>query len=359
MNNASALAWTSQSIDGYETSHFFAPEGHKYQLMMHPRMPKPSATLQHSVLSLDLEKSSDPVKMKWQVMHPFHSRIASQLFPHSQQITTDMSEELVLMWTILQPTLDMPWRHTYAWHGQLDGLAMAIDDSDFQSVYWQFSKSFQGASISKALWSTSTAHWPVPKLQFVHSHCTTQSAQVLPIHNPLNNPLVACYMEPQNLQLQTGSQWWATQHSQYSPGHGCNTCRTTVALSASHTQKNTAHDWELQHPAELAKQCTPNTILGDGPSNLLAAILTFLGQNMGGSHFTADGPKPSSTGFIAWFHWWSVRKNSATPLKWCQRWVAAILQRFWDTAWDILAHRNIENGATWAWPAHTTALVLA
>jgi len=245
--------------------------------------------------------------MKWQVMHPFHKCIASQLFPHGHQTTTDMSEELVLMWTTLQPTLDMPWRHTYVWNGQLDGLIKAIDDSKLQSTYWQFSKFFQGA-ISKALWNAPTTHQPVPKLQFVWLHHTIQSAHVSPTSSPLNNPLVACHMEPQHLQPQTGYQRWATLQTQYSPGHNCDNCRNTAALPASHMQKNMAYDQVPQHPAEWAKQHTPDTVLGESPGGLLVVILTFLGQNMGGSHFTAENPKQSSTGFTSWFHWWLVRK---------------------------------------------------
>jgi len=195
VNHTSALVQIPLLTYGSKTSHTCTPKGHEYQIMTQPRMPKLSATLEHSVLSPDLEKSSNLITMKWQVMHPFHSCIASQLFPHGHQITTDMSEESVLMWTILQPTLDVPWRHMYAWNSQLDGLIKVIDDSDFQSTHQQFSKFFQGASISKALWNASTTHWPVPNLQFVHSYCTIKSAQVLPTSNTLNNPLVAHHME--------------------------------------------------------------------------------------------------------------------------------------------------------------------
>jgi len=149
-------------------------------------MPQPPATLHQSSLSPGFPETPDPTKMQQQLMHQFHSCIASQLFPHGHQfITAIMSEELVLMWTILQPTLDMPWQHMYAWNGQLDG----IDKSNFQSTYWQLSKFFKGASIAKALWNSSNDDWPFPKLQFVNLPHIVQSSQAILIHPPLTNLL--------------------------------------------------------------------------------------------------------------------------------------------------------------------------
>ncbi len=171
-------------------------------------MQQPSAILDHHFLSTGVQRISDSTTTNWQAMHKFHSRTASQLFPHSHQINTGMPEELVLMWTILQPTLDMPWRHTYAWNDQLDGLVQVMDNSDFQSTYRKFSKFFQGASISKAQWNAPSINFncPFPKSQFITSHCTIQPAQVIPIPKPLNNLPVSHHREPQHPQPQTGNQ---------------------------------------------------------------------------------------------------------------------------------------------------------
>jgi len=310
-------------------------------------------------LSTGIQRISDSTMTNWQAMRKFHSHTASQLFPHGHQLTTGMPEELVLMWTILQPTLDMmPWRHTYVWNDQLDGLVQAMDNSNFQSTYWQFSKFFQGASISKAQWNAPSINCPFPKSQFITSHRTIQPAQVIPIPKPLNNLPVGRHREPQHPQPQTGNQQWETPQTPPSPGHKQEICRTTAAHSTSHNLKNKAHDWELKHPAATEKQYTFNTVSGDSPSGLLAALLILLSQNMEGSNFTADEPQLSSTNSRYWHHRSSFRNKLATPPKWCQRWVTAILQCFWDTAWDTLTHWNVENSATWAWPAHTIDLVL-
>jgi len=40
----------------------------------------------------------------------------------------------------------------------------------------------------------------------------------------------------------------------------------------------------------------------------------------------------------------------AKTRKSCQRWSQAIIQRQWDTAWDLTTHRNIEDVGSWVWP---------
>jgi len=111
----------------------------------------------------------------------------------------------------------MPWCHTYAWNGQLDGLVQAIDDSNFQSTYQQFSKFFQGASISK-VWNSSNNHWPFPKVQYANPQCTVQSSQAMRINPFLTNLPDTSNMEPQNPQQLTGYQQRATPQTQHLPG---------------------------------------------------------------------------------------------------------------------------------------------
>jgi len=78
----------------------------------------------------------------------------------------------------------------------------------------------------------------------------------------------------------------------------------------------------------------------------------------GGPSFKQQRFSNPDAGSRRWHYWHPPRKKRAMPPKWCQRWAESILQRFWNTAWDILTHRNIEKGTQWAWPAPTIAIVL-
>ncbi len=243
-------------------------------------------------------------------MGPFHSCTNSQLFPHGHQsATATMPEESILMWTILQPTLDMPWQHMYAWNGQLDGLVQAIDDSKFQSVHWQFSNFFKGASISKALWNLANAHWLVLKRQDAQLPCTIHQSHASHIHPPLIKLLAASHMKSLNSQQQTGNQYKVKQHNQHSPGNNQDNCRMTAAHLISHNLQTT-------HP--VACDAAPE----DSFAGLLAAILQFLDQNMGDSCFKTSSPCGR---LRIWHHWYQLKK-AAMPPTWCQCWVAAILQ---------------------------------
>jgi len=169
--HSGVLTWPSQSIEckDYQT-------GQKTQL---------SATLHPSSLCAGLE-APDPIRTQWKSMHHVHSRNASRLFPNGHHHTVDAApEESVLMWTLLQPTLDTPWRHTYAWNEQLEGLVEAINDSDFQSTYQQFSKFFDGVTISKALWSSPTNHLKCSNLRHVDLTQKTQPPYANCIQVPL------------------------------------------------------------------------------------------------------------------------------------------------------------------------------
>ena len=98
------------------SSFSFSPECNDYQPGQHLKMTQLPTTLHPSTLCPAFTETPDSTRMQWQLMHQFHSCTASWVFPHGHQSTTAiMPEELVLMWTLLQPTLDTPWQHTYAW----------------------------------------------------------------------------------------------------------------------------------------------------------------------------------------------------------------------------------------------------
>jgi len=186
-------------------------------------------------------ETQEPAMMKWKSMRQVHSRKASRLFPHGHHFTTNiMPEESVLMWTLLQPTLDTPWRHTYAWNGQLDGLVEAIDDSDFHSTYQQFSMFFDGITISKAMWSPLTNHLPCLKLRHVNL-TPIQPPYVNCIHGSLTKLLESNTKKTPNQQLRTSNQQKAPQHTLQAPKTNCKTCQLKAAPLIFPNLHDTAH----------------------------------------------------------------------------------------------------------------------
>jgi len=156
-------------------------------------------------------------------------------------------------------------------------------------------------------------------------------------------------------QLQTSSQQKAIKHTQDTPQSNRDTGQPKVASPIFPNLHDTAEDGAHTQAVRLAKQYIFDATSGEQSGGLIAIILQFFGLNLGGSRFK-QGFRNQCTSSQLRHYWYSPRKKTATPPKWCQRWVEAILRRFWNTAWDILTHRNIEIGVTGAWPAHTIAL---
>jgi len=320
------------------------------------QMTQPTATLQSSSWQPGLTET-DPTRTQWKSMRQVHSHIANRLFPHGHHSTIDtMPEESVLMWTLFQPILDTSWRRTYAWNDQLDGLVETIDESNFQTTYQQLSKFFEGANISKALWSPTTDHLPIPKLRHGNSPQNIQPPYANRAHVPLTKLLDDITKEISNQQLRTSKQQKAPQHTQQEQKNNCDTRQPTIAPVTFLNLHDTAQDGATTHPVRLAKQYTFDAVSGDQSLGLIAAILQFLCLNMGGT--SSKRFSNQCAGRRLWNYWYPPREKPATLPKWGQWWVEAILQRFWNMAWDTLTHRNIEDGAKWAWPAHTIARIL-
>ena len=95
----------------------------------------------------------------WEQMRAFHSNRKGWPTPLqlSQQLIIG---ESVLLWMMLQPTLDTAWHHTYAWFAQLNHFPTP-DRLTLQD--WLL----LGDSISKALWN-SQSNCNLPMLRPCH-----------------------------------------------------------------------------------------------------------------------------------------------------------------------------------------------
>jgi len=335
-----------------EDASSHSPACKDYRPETTPRMTQGFATLHNRSLSKVMPEILNPTTMQWQAMCHSHSQKALWLFPNAHQFTTTtVSEESILTWTLLQPTLDTSWRQMYAWNEQLEGLIQAIDNSNLQSTHQQFSQFFDGASISKALWNSTSVHRPIPKLKIGNQPGNIPLSHATPVQHRLlsNHPSIST-IEPRTQQQQTGNQQEVTQQNQLLPGNNQDTHRNKTSLIGYYLH-NTVNDQETSHLAITSlKHHSPSAVLDEGAAGILAAILSYLDQNVGGAFFNVKPAKSPSTECRQWHHWQTHQKQSAKYPYRCQRWIAAIIQRFWDMAWDLLAHRNVET-TIGAWPA--------
>jgi len=223
-----------------------------------------------------------------------------------------LSEESVLLWTLLQPTLDSPWRQMYVWNEQLDQLVQAIDNCDPQSTFQQFTKFFQGACTSKALWSSSRDFGPLPKPQFINSESNDWR-----LPSTCAYPLLCILPDVCNMKTQSSPQMYC--------------CHLDARVP------------QIQQPP--GKSFNPSI-----------AILFLLDLDMGTSPFQAKFTISQSASLENQQYLHPLRKTLVKSQNWCKCWIAAIIQRHWETAWDLDTHQNIKDGATGAWLAHLTAL---
>jgi len=101
----------------------------------------------------------------------------------------------------------------------------------------------------------------------------------------------------------------------------------------------------------LASNTTPSVLphtspsvasIGSNSMQMAIMIYLFLVQQ-----FDDSGPAaPQVTSTAPWRHWSSQRLHPVPVVKSrksCSRWTTALIQRQWDTAWDLTTHRNVES----------------
>ena len=87
------------------------------------------------------------VQSQW---YDFHSHSMGWILPTMWSKNTMVLGESVLVWTMLQLTLQAAWHHTYVWHDKLD--QFPAPDSTWSDQL------FHTNSISNALWSSQSQH---------------------------------------------------------------------------------------------------------------------------------------------------------------------------------------------------------
>jgi len=179
-------------------------------------------------------------------------------------------------------------------------------------TFQQFTRFFQGACISKALWSSSRDFGPLPKLQFVNSESNDWQPPSTHAYPLLCNLPDVCNMKTQS----------------------------SLQMCSCHLDSRVP---QIQQPP--GKSFNPSI-----------AILFLLDLDMGTSPFQAKFTISQSASLENQQYLHPLRKTLVKSQNWCKCWIAAIIQRHWETAWDLDTHQNIKDGATGAWLAHLTAL---
>jgi len=149
----------------------------------------------------------------------------------------------------------------YAWNRQLEQVVQAIDDSNVQLACQQFTtRFFQGACISKAMWSSSRDSDQMLKPCNVNPQCHVQLSETTSAY-PLspNSPDVKTMELPISQPL-PGPQLKAIPQTQQPQG----------------------------------KQSTVHGVSMDGSLGIFTTNLLFLDPDMGGSNFKAKFTNSSS-----------------------------------------------------------------
>jgi len=104
------------------------------------------------------------------------------ILPPMWSQNTTMLGELVLLWAMLQPTLQAAWHHTYTWHEKLD--QFPAPESTLSN------RLFHANSNSNTLWSSQSQHIHQQLLLHVvaTTHCSGQTPRAISARPILLSP---------------------------------------------------------------------------------------------------------------------------------------------------------------------------
>jgi len=104
--------------------------------------------------------------------------------------------------------------------------------------------------------------------------------------------------------------------------------------------------WKLRSdslPMQPSGLMPPDTTQETFDSIMADKVLQFLTLNPGDSQFTAPFLAGHPPGTKSRYHWKPIDNNEPVQTQAsCFCWTMAIIKKFWNTAWDLLAHWNIK-----------------
>jgi len=235
----------------------------------------------------DNQKTS---KRQWERMQAFYSSMS--LWPSKEQHnSSELEGGSPLLWTMLHPPMAETRVKTYAWDGHLDNF-----------MPWKACQT-DGATVRPPL--ISYARWNIRRGTEISM--SPVCADNLPgfSHGYHETP------ETPNKHLSPVDQEYERPQTTNAP----NSLNSTTSIQAS-------------------------ILL----SSLVAVVVFLLAPLPGDLKFAATLSQTASTRANKW------RNQRPLPVvkpaktrKSCYRWLVAIIQRLWNTAWDLLAHRNVDS----------------
>jgi len=245
-------------------------------------------------------------------MRAFHSN--TLLWPTQERIgQTQVEGGSPLIWTTLHPPLADTRLQTYAWNGHLANyMPWTIDQATDRPPI-----------ISHARWnirrSTSPLAMPNPLQGSTHNHQATPENSTLQSSGEL---------QPYESSAKAQSTQWPAPDP---PLQGW-TAKKTPGFTGPVPHPNSSAPFpKPQPPATMRNNLVPLAIM----------IYILLVQ-----HSNNTGPAAQLSNSPATRHWRYSRLRLALVVKTrksCSQRTMAIIQRLWDTAWDLTTHQNVES----------------
>jgi len=255
-------------------------------------------------------------------MQEFHSSI--NLWPSTERpnlITLEGGSPLV--WTMLHPTAKFSRCLTYSWKGHLDNF-----------VPWE-SAHTNGVERPPLI---SYARWNIRRskdLQQPSEGVDKTVGSFYGCHESVATPTQQCW---QDLQQQEKPQLFAQLNTSPSSPRGISQ-HQVASKSKNRVPKST-----LDFTASVDMSSSHQFHSMHNQSAKAAATGHHLGaQQSGSSGFTVPPLFPLTEGYQSWNHHRVFSQEpSVKSQKSCYRRTTAIIQRLWDTAWDLTTHRNVK-----------------
>ena len=308
----------------------------------------------------------------WKHMWAFH--LSNHLWPAMEPHNSTWIEgDSPIIWTMLHPPADDECLPTYAWNGHLDNF-MPWSQGQTESVMtwpililytrWNIHQGWDlPAMKSSALQQhqTPTMSMPLTKGLTVEQKCTipSHSSDQNMVAKISNNVWTRPKMDPVNnmSQLNPGAPTRGTWSLKGSPlvqkekqaiqGIYLNPNQDTYAC----VDMSMPDSKPLAEPSALHPAVPTSTIV------VMAAILEYLLL----SQLCSPGSTASSllpAGYQYWNHHWPPCQAQLVKSQTSYfRWITAIIQQGWDTAWDLITYQNVEIMPVRVWPTHQSIVV--
>ena len=296
-------------------------EGESLQQTPHYNTATRSERRSHSTANPDPMAVSNPTIL-WMRMREYYAN--SRKWTSTMEPFTDKGSPLV--WTMLHPPAENRNR-TYAWYRPLD-----------EYMPW-----------------TACHNWPVKPCLVSHAMWNSRRQSDLNVATatkprPSSWPdIIDHWQQPPSLATGKFSRVITKPNSSVNtPEKGDAT--TPVAIHASYGIRT--NPTSLTLPINPRYSAPPGTAIYSAIMDMLFPKPT---STHGGPRTNTPEPIPFTTRFShrPWHHPRLVRKRTIKSQKSFLHWIASIIQLKWNTAWDLLTHRNVELPDGWVRPAHT------